>query len=300
MGYVQAYLKCYYPLEFWTATLNTIDRGLEKHGQSSLGKYINSIYNAGLEVLPPDVNHSGFMFESTKSNKIPFALSYIKDVSKGAEDVVKGRPYKDWEDFLEKSIKLKINKRVVRGLIFSGALDFDDDIETRPYKWLLYLARKGTKKTKSGERLDRKYKEEIDEIQSNMPEMYNLIEMEYDYCKFSFTGIDKYLQSRPELKNLQTVSERDKHKKLWVLAGYISDISKKKSKKSGNEYVLVTVTDFRDSISVFGFGDKYKNKVLANFHKGQLVKIGVKNDSNWLKLPWESEYAGKFPIQVIS
>ncbi len=43
MGYVQAYFKCYYPVEFWTATLNTIDRGQEKNNQSTLGKYINAI-----------------------------------------------------------------------------------------------------------------------------------------------------------------------------------------------------------------------------------------------------------------
>ena len=300
MGYVQAYLKCYYPLEFWTATLNTIDRGVEKHGQSSLGKYINSIYNAGLEVLPPDVNRSEFMFESTLDGKIPFALSYIKDVASGADEVIKNKPYRDWDDFLEKSVKYKFNKRVVRGLIFSGALDFNDNMEDRPYKWLIYLANKGTKRSKSGNRIDKNVQKEIEEMQSNMPEVYNLIEMEYDYCKFSFTGIDKYLKTRPDLKTLQTVSEREKQKKLWVLAGYISDISKKKSKKSGSEYVLVTITDFRDSVSVFGFGDKYKNKILSTFHKGQLIKACIKNDSEWLKFPWESEIGGKFPIQVIS
>jgi len=289
MGYVQAYLKCYYPVEFWTATLNTIERGQEKHNQSSLGKYINAIQNSKINVHPPDVNLSGINFESTNGD-IYFALSYIKDVSRGAEDVIKLRPCKNWEDFIAKAIENKINKRVMRGLIFSGAVDFEDDIDARPYKWLLYLAQK--KKNK-------KVKAEIDEYRKNIPPKYELIHIEYNYCKYSFTGIDTFLKDS-KYKNIKTISERDLQKKLWVLIGYISDISVKKSKKSGNEYVLITVTDFRDTISVFAFGSNFRNRILGTYTKGQLVKIGIKNDSSWLKLPWEKEYQGKFPIEVLA
>ena len=99
MGYVQAYLKYYYPLEFWTASLNTIERGQEKNGRSSLGKYINSISKTGINVFQPNINKSGVDFESDK-NGIYFALSYVKDVSKSAKEVEKYRPYKSWDDFL--------------------------------------------------------------------------------------------------------------------------------------------------------------------------------------------------------
>lgn len=300
LGYVQAWLKTYYPLEFWTATLNTIDRGLEKHNQSSLGKYLNSMQKAGIPVTPPNVNKSGLNFIAADDDTIPFALSYIKDVSKGADKVIENRPYADWDEFLDKMIKHKINKRIVKGLILSGAVDFDDDIEARPYKWLLYLTAKGQKQLKDGTvKMDSKIKEEMDEFQAELPAMFDLIQIEYDYCKYSFTGIDRYLQDT-RYKTAKTISDRDPQKKLWILIGYITDVSKKKSKKSGNEYALVTVSDFRDSISVFGFGDNYKNRILGNFQKGQLVKIGVKNDSNWLKFPWEKEYNNKFPIEIIT
>ena len=84
------------------------------------------------------------------------------------------------------------------------------------------------------------------------------------------------------------------------MVGYISDVSVKKSAKSGKEYVLITVTDFRDTISVFAFGEDYRNKILRTYQKGQLVKIGIKNDSNWLRLLWEKEYIGKFPIEILA
>jgi len=289
MGYVQAYLKCYYPVEFWTATLNTIDRGQEKDSQSTLGKYINAITSSGINVHPPNINNSALQFEA-KGDDIYFALSYIKDVSKGAQEIIDHRPYKDWDDFLEKVIEFKINKRIVKGAIFSGSADFEDNIDARPYKWLLYLASK---------KKNRKLKEEIEEYQNNIPENYELIQIEYDYCKYSFTGIDAFLKSS-KYKNVKSISERDLSKKLWVLIGYISDITTKKSKKNNTEYLLITVTDFRDTISVFAFGKDFKEKILGTYHKGQMVKIGIKNDSNWLKLPWEKEYQGKFPIEVLN
>lgn len=299
VGYVQAYLKTYYPIEFWVATLNTIDRGEEKHNQSSLGKYIHSISRNGIRVIPPNVNKSGMEFQATNSNEIAFALSYIKNAGKGVDRVIENRPYKDWDDFLNKSIEYKFNKSVVKGLIFAGAADFEDDIEDRPYKWALYL------KAKKGEKKNKKLSKEIEEfLENEWPEYFDLIEMEYDYCKYSFTGIDEYLESirstHKTEENLIGISERNPDHKLWSLAGYISDISTKKSKKSGNEYVLITVTDFRDSISVFAFGNDYRQKIFEKFKKGMIVKIGVKNDSGWLKLPWEKEYNGKFPIKKLT
>jgi len=298
MGYVQAYLKCYYPLEFWTASLNTIDRGQEKHGQSSLGKYINSINKAGIKVHRPNINKSGILFESDKDG-IYFALSYIKDTGKGAESIIKYRPYKNWEDFLKKAVKNKINKSVVKGCIFSGAADFDDTIEERPYKWLLYLAEKGKKVLKSGgTSWDKKIKKELDEFQKNMPEIYQLIQIEYEYCKYSFHGFKDILEGT-KYCGLKTISDRDQDKKLWVLAAYIDDVKIKKSKKSGNEYVLITITDFREAISVFAFGEQNRKDIIGKFTKGQLVKIAIKNDSNWLKLCWPSEVGNKPAIQII-
>ena len=296
MGYVQAYLKTYYPVEFWTAALNTIDRGLEKHNESSLGKYINSISKSDLTFEKPDINNSGVMFES-KDKSIYFALSYIKDVSKGAEDIIKLRPFADWLDFLKKSTEGKINKRVIRALIFSGAVDFGADLNERPKKWLEYLNLK--KKGKKGA-------EEIAEYEAHMPESHDVIKLEYDFCKYSFAGIDAYIRKnatkatlRNNLNLVKTISQRDKAKKLWVLLGYIEDISLKTSKKSGNEYVLLTLTDFRETISVYGFGADFKNQILGKFKKGQLVKVGIKNESAWLKLPWPSEYNNKFPVEVV-
>lgn len=287
LGVVGATLKCYYPVEFWTAALNTIDKGQEKHNENSLGKYINSITQAGIKFERPNINKSGLIFESV-DDSIYFALTYVKDVSKGANTITELKPYTSWDDFLEKAIKNKINKRVVKALIFCGAVDFGDDIEARAYKWPLFLNARGKKDAK-----------EAKTYTENMPDIYELIKIEYDYCHYSFTGIDAFLNSNPKLKNVQTISERDKSKKLWVLIGYINSIVTKKSKKSGNDYVLITLTDFRDTLSVYVFYKEWKARILSDFAEGQLVKIVVKNEDNWPKLPGSHELNGKSPIQAI-
>jgi DNA polymerase III alpha subunit len=294
MGYVQAYLKCYYPLEFWTAALNTIDRGLEKHGQSSLGNYINTIINSGIEVVPPNINKSEMDFYG-KDSKIYFALSYIKGVASGAESIVNNRPYEDWDDFLNKALELKFNKRVVKNLIFSGACDFDEDISDRPFKWLQYLSSK--KKSK-------KATEEIEEAKKqyfkNGASIYVVISEEYDLLKYSFTGIQSAVKDT-KYARVPLISDRDPYKRLWVLLGYIDNIKMKKSKKSGKSYLLLTLTDFREPLQVYVFGD-YKNTVQEKFHKGQLVKCAIKNENNWPKIPWASEIGlprDKLPIEAV-
>lgn len=301
LGYVQAYLKYYYPLEFWIATLSTIERGKEKHEQSTLGKYINSITQSGIKVVKPDVNKSEFDWYG-ENDTIYFALSYIKDVAKGATQIIENRPYRDFNDFLTKSKEKKFNKRVVKGLIFSGAVDFNDTVNDRYYKWLLFLSDRGIKELKDGTKKwsSKKDKDEFDYFKKNQKQYFDLIHDEYEHCKYSFTGLDEFIATNKELKQIKTISQREERKPLWVLLGYISNITTKQSKKSKNKYVFITLTDFRDTISVFAFGDKYREKILSNFSNGDLVKIGIKNDGGWIKLPWESEYSGKFPIEKIS
>ena len=230
-----------------------------------------------------------------KNSKIYFALSYIKGVASGAEPIIGNRPYEDWDDFLEKAIKLKFNKRVVHGLIFSGACDFDEEVDDRPYKWLQYLTlrKKGKKALEEIEEAKKKYFK-------NGASIYVVISEEYDLLKYSFTGIHSAVQGT-KYSLVPLVSDRDPHKKLWVLLGYIDNMKMKKSKKSGKSYLLLTLTDFREPLQVYVFGD-YKTIIQEKFHKGQLVKCAIKNDNNWPKLPWASEIGlprDQLPIEVL-
>src|SRR5437870_12772271 len=91
-------------------------------------QYINEARELGLEVLPPDVNESGFKFTVVGEGRIRFGLGAIKNVGGSAiESIIAGRgaggPYRTLVDLCERIDLRLCNKRVIEALIDSGACD---------------------------------------------------------------------------------------------------------------------------------------------------------------------------------
>ncbi len=122
LSYHTAWLKTYYPAEFMAALLSS-----EIGSTDKVVQYINEARELGLEVLPPDVNESGFKFTVTGDRRIRFGLGAVRNVGRGAiESIIQGRqqnPYATLDD-LARRIDLRLcNKRVLDSLIAAGALD---------------------------------------------------------------------------------------------------------------------------------------------------------------------------------
>lgn len=115
-AYITAYLKEYYPAEFFAAALNWAA------DQDEINELIKDARACGIEIVAPDVNISGKDF-TVADGKIYYALSAVKDVNKNAENVIAGRndkPYSLFVDFLTRS---NIDRKATKSLIKSGALD---------------------------------------------------------------------------------------------------------------------------------------------------------------------------------
>ena len=122
LSYHTAWLKTYYPAEFMAALLSS-----EIGSTDKVVQYINEARELGLEVLPPDVNESGFKFTVTGDRRIRFGLGAVRNVGRGAIDsIILGRqqhPFATLND-LARRIDLRLcNKRVLDSLIAAGALD---------------------------------------------------------------------------------------------------------------------------------------------------------------------------------
>jgi DNA polymerase-3 subunit alpha len=80
-----------------------------------------------VEVLPPDVNESGWKFTVTAAGKIRFGLGAVRGVGHGAVDsVLLARAHGHFSslfDFLERIDIRAMNKRACEALIAAGALD---------------------------------------------------------------------------------------------------------------------------------------------------------------------------------
>ncbi|MDQ2087646.1 DNA polymerase III subunit alpha [Herbivorax sp. ANBcel31] len=123
IAFQTAWLKCYYPVEFMAALLNSFLGSSEK-----ISQYIYECKNLGIKILPPDINESNVKFTVT-NGKIRFGLTAVKNVGENAVKAIinerkKEGVYKDLVDFLERIEGKDVNKRCIESLIKSGAFDW--------------------------------------------------------------------------------------------------------------------------------------------------------------------------------
>jgi DNA polymerase-3 subunit alpha len=117
-----AWLKCHHPADFMAALLSSAIGDTD-----SVVKFINESRELGLEVLPPDVNESGYKFTVVGDGRLRFGLGAIRNVGRGAIDSIltarKEKPFENIFDLAERVDLRLCNKRVFEALIHSGALD---------------------------------------------------------------------------------------------------------------------------------------------------------------------------------
>jgi len=132
IAYQTAYLKAHFPVQFMAALL-TQDMG----NQDKTIKNIAECREMGIEILPPDLNESRADFAVVEGG-IRFGLAAVKNVGlKAVESMIEERThegsFKDLLDFCKRVDGLKVNRRVLEGLIQCGALDFTGIHRSRLY-----------------------------------------------------------------------------------------------------------------------------------------------------------------------
>jgi len=122
LSYQTAWLKVHYPAEFMAALLSS-----EIGNTDKVVQYINETRELGIEVLPPDVNESGFKFTVVGEKRIRFGLGAVRNVGRSAIDsILAARTesrIKDLADFTSRIDLRLCNKRVLEALIAAGACD---------------------------------------------------------------------------------------------------------------------------------------------------------------------------------
>lgn len=122
LAYQTAFLKRYYPVEFFCSLLNNRIDKIEE-----LSKYLTYLKSKNINVFPPDINKSKGYF-SCENGGIRFGLVGLKNVGLGVINLImeerdKEGPFKSFEDFINRCTPLGINKRLVESLIYSGSFD---------------------------------------------------------------------------------------------------------------------------------------------------------------------------------
>ncbi|MFO0773470.1 MAG: DNA polymerase III subunit alpha [Nitrospiraceae bacterium] len=120
--YQTGYLKAHYPTEFMAALMTS-----EMGNNDKLVGYFTECRDLAINVLPPDVNESEKTF-AVVDGSIRFGLAAIKNVGEGAvESVIETRSdtgrFRSFTEFCRRVDLHKVNKRMLEGLIKTGAFD---------------------------------------------------------------------------------------------------------------------------------------------------------------------------------
>ena len=277
-SYRTAYLKAHYPCEYMSALMTSVQDNLAK-----LSEYILECSKLGIKVLPPDINYSHTHFHPNDGN-IVFGLLALKNVGKQfVENVIRERsrrPFSDFEDFVVRMSDYDINKRMVEGLIKSGAFDTLGTYRSRllaSYERLIDSRTEQNKSNISGQ-LDMfstffESSAAVSAPKFSYPEIPDftlkeklMLEKESSGMYFSGHMIDSYSDNVSELpvEKISVLLDKDavSDKQQVGICGIISSVTVKNTRKN-EKMAFVTVEDRYGEIECLVFPNKYKD----NYHK---------------------------------
>lgn len=213
--YQTAYLKTYYPIEYYMCMLNNT-----KDEDKRIRIY-SEIKSIDKEIINPHINISKAI-TSIDNDKIYLSFNLIKGVGdKAIEKIIENQPYTSYEDFCE---KCNVNRSVKKALIQAGA--FDCFGENRN---LLYNSVSGEDSIWSEkEKLFREFQVIKINPKGNVLDLYDPLKM----------GIKK------EISSIKNLKENDEYKDFYI-KGIVSEF------KNKDDYAHLSLTDNFDSLSVY-------------------------------------------------
>lgn len=141
LSYQTAWLKAHYPEEFYAASMC-----FDLHQSEKLNVFVDDArrfpgIEGGVEILPPDINHSDARFTVEQTEKgygVRYALAGIRNVGEKAMEAIAaerraGGPFTSLKDLFERLPQGTMNRRQLEGLICAGAFD-----ALEPDRGLLY------------------------------------------------------------------------------------------------------------------------------------------------------------------
>ena len=133
VGYQTAYLKAHYPAEYMAAVLSNNMYDIDK-----VSTFMQECKRMSINVLGPDINESYAQFSvSRQGGAIRFGMAAIKGVGISIVDsIIKERENGDFISVFDMVKRLdlnKLSKKVLQGLVLSGALDGFKDMHRAQY-----------------------------------------------------------------------------------------------------------------------------------------------------------------------
>ena len=147
LSYQTAYLKAYYPTEFFAAALSS-----DMDNTNKITNLLSACIESNIKINPPNINYSEFRFEPVSNMTINYGLCAIKGVGENAakhisETRIRDGNFKSIEDFCSRINLNTVNSGTIESLISSGCFDsISQDTRTFSIDSLHTLMSHGLKK----------------------------------------------------------------------------------------------------------------------------------------------------------
>ncbi len=277
LSYHTAWLKAHYPAEFMAALLSSV---LDKTDDvvsyiaecRDLPRYLPHL-DEGVEVLPPDVNESGWKFTVSDDNKIRFGLGAVRGVGHGAVDSIlharrEGGRFESLFDFLERVDLKALNKKASEALIAAGALDaFGSRAQLvagldRAYAEV--QARLADAAAGQGSLFDEENGAGLPQSEPELPSVPEWPEAERlarekDTLGFFISGhpLDRYREIVGAFGPANAGNLRDFTGQDVEMACVVTKVEKQILRRDNSEWGRLTVEDFHGTATVLAFGDAW-------------------------------------------
>ena len=262
IAFQTAYLKTYYPHEFFSASMT-----MDISNQMKLGEFYEELKRLNINIIRPDINKCFADFRSDDNN-FYYALGGVKAVgymavSNIVNERIKNGEFKSINDFIKRVKPKDINKLQLEGLVKAGSFD---NINSNRYA-LFNSIPNFILKSKSN--FDNKVANQIDLFSSDEIKDEDIV-LQIEDWKFEerlskeFEAIGFFISDHP-LNQFKEIFDNyniidfnkfnsDKEIKANNIAATLLKIQEKKTQK-GNTYAIIKLTDLRSVFELFIFSD---------------------------------------------
>jgi len=293
LAYQTAYLKYYYPAEYFAAALC----------QADISKYpmlIKEIHDFGVSIIPPSISLSEETF-TVKKNSIVFGINSIKGVGSDGVEIINERnmrPFTSFKDFVR---RISINKNHLESLIRCGVFDEfcnNRDALAACSEHLSALAKSLNTAVENAEKTKMRLQEVVDEkakiqeekkLEKLMREIENnerllssfsiedidedfekKLEMEHELIGYYVSGHPMDVWQKPN--NAVDICDLDENDGV-LISGIIKTANEYERKKDGALFSMFTIEDETGLIKVACWAKNYTQKNKECIKVGSAVKV---------------------------
>jgi DNA polymerase III subunit alpha len=291
ISYQTAYLKANYPVEFMAGLLSN-----EVNNTDKISVFVAECQRMGMAILPPDINRSSLKFvpETTeRGHGIRYGLAAIKNIGEASmaaaiKEREKAGPFKSLDDYCGRLDSRSVNRKSLESLIRAGAFDFTGQDRAQLFGQIDQALAAGVALQRDRVTGQVSLFGDLELIPAGKRNgrtteftpwgVSEKLAYEKELLGFYVTGhpLDAYRDlleggKYTAITDLANLEDREQVK----VAGSISSLEKKFTRKDGKPFAVTTLEDFTGTVEVLVWADIY-----ARFGKelevGKIVAISAK------------------------